>query len=68
MISSISLVLCMGKLGSVIFNYLEAHRGPSSDPKNTFERRNVCAKTMRANLVEVFTYGLISFVAFLLKK
>ena len=67
-ISSVAFVLCLGKLGSVVYNYMQWMKPPSNDPKNTFEKRNVCRKTMSANLAEVFTYMVICIVASILGK
>lgn len=67
-ISSVAFVLCLGKFGSAAYNYLQWMKPPSSDPKNTFEKRNVCRKTMSANLAEMFTYMIICIVASILGK
>lgn len=63
MISSVALVLFFGKAASAIYNFAESKRSPSADPKNTFEKRNVCAKTTRAAIAEAAVYLAIWAIA-----
>ena len=65
MISSIALVLGLGKLSSAIYNILES-RKVSKDATNTFEKRNVCRKTSKACAWEASTYFAIALIAMLL--
>lgn len=62
MISSIALVLGLGKLSMTLYNILQAKRRPSNEATNTFEKRNVCRKTAKACAWEATTYFIIFII------
>jgi hypothetical protein len=40
-----------------------ANKKPDSDPKNTFEKRNICAKTAHAYMFEGIVFLVLAIIA-----
>lgn len=59
--------MTLSKYGMYIYNLLESKKKPSTEPTNTFEKRNVCKKTARAYFVEG-TIWLVMTLLFLIIK
>ena len=68
MVSSIALVLGLGKLSTAIYNTIQGKKSPSTEATNTFEKRNVCRKTAKACAWEAGTYFALALIFVLIGK
>lgn len=63
MVSMIALLLATDKFAMMFYNTLMANKKPDSDPKNTFEKRNICAKTAHAYMFEGIVFLVLAIIA-----
>jgi hypothetical protein len=63
MVSMVALMLAADKFVMMLYNVLMAKKKPDSDPKNTFEKRNICAKTAQAYMVEGIVFLVLALIA-----
>ena len=60
--------MTLSKYGMYFYNLLESKKKPSTEPTNTFEKRNVCKKTARAYLVEGTIWLAMTLLLLIIKR